>query len=123
MEASAAVTALAALAHRSRLAVFRALVERGFEGAHPGALADALGLAPATLSFHLKSLAHAGLVEAEPNGRHIRYRAHFPTMAGLLGYLSENCCGGDARACLPKPDARRGAAGRKPAARATRTAR
>ena len=123
MESSAAVTALSALAHRSRLAVFRALVQRGLEGAHPGALAEALGLAPATLSFHLKSLAHAGLVEAEPNGRHIRYRACFPAMAGLLAYLSENCCGGDARACLPKRGARRAATGRERAARTSRAVR
>lgn len=111
MEADAAVVALAALAQHSRLAVFRALVERGPVGGHPGELAAALSLAPATLSFHLKALVHAGLVEAEPMGRHIRYRANFGAMQALLGYLTRNCCGGDASACAPR------------ARRAARTAR
>ena len=101
MESSDAVTALGALAQASRLAVFRLLVERGPDGELPGALAESLGLAPATLSFHLKSLAHAGLVEAEPSGRNIRYRANFAAMQALLAYLTQNCCGGDAARCRP----------------------
>ena len=101
MESSDAVTALGALAQPSRLAVFRRLVERGPDGELPGALAEALDLAPATLSFHLKSLAHAGLVEAEPSGRNIRYRANFGAMQALLAYLTRNCCGGDASRCRP----------------------
>ena len=105
METSTAVAALAALAQESRLAVFRRLVERGPDGEFPGGLAEALGLAPATLSFHLKALAHAGLVEAEPSGRNIRYRANFAAMQALLGYLTRNCCGGDASRCAPKPTA------------------
>ena len=101
MESNDAVAALAALAQRSRLALFRLLVERGPEGEYPGALAETLALAPATLSFHLKSLAHAGLVEAEPAGRNIRYRANFAAMQDLLAYLTRNCCGGDAARCAP----------------------
>lgn len=114
MESTIAVAALAALAHHSRLAVFRALVEAGLDGAHPGELAAALGLAPATLSFQLKALAHAGLVEAEPNGRYINYRARFDTMSDLLAYLTENCCAGDPGACRPTPRGR-GVAAKPPA--------
>lgn len=114
METSTAVGALAALAQESRLAVFRRLVERGPDGEFPGGLADALGIAPATLSFHLKALAHAGLVEAEAAGRNIRYRANFATMRALLAYLTRNCCGGDASRCDPVPARakRRGSAAR-----------
>lgn len=95
----AAVTALAALAQASRLAVFRHLVELGPDGAHPGDIAAALAIPPNTLSFHLKTLSHAGLVDAEPSGRHIRYRANFARMQALVGFLTDNCCGG--RSCAP----------------------
>lgn len=97
----AAVTALAALAQASRLAVFRHLVELGPDGAHPGDIAAALAIPPNTLSFHLKTLSHAGLVDAEPSGRHIRYRANFARMQALVGFLTDNCCGGDAARCAP----------------------
>ena len=75
-----AVTALGALAHASRLAIFRHLVELGPEGAFPGDLIQKFDFPPATLSFHLKTLAHAGLIDAEQQGRYIRYRANFSEM-------------------------------------------
>ncbi len=101
MDENNAVTSLAALAQGSRLAVFRHLVELGPEGAHPGEIAQALDIPANTLSFHLKTLMHAGLIGAEPNGRHIRYRADFTAMQGLVDFLTRNCCGGDASLCAP----------------------
>lgn len=101
MDTKNAVSALAALAQHSRLAVFRWLVEKGPEGAFPGEIAEHLDLPPATLSFHLKNLLHAGMVEAEQKGRHIRYRANFTRMQELLAFLSQNCCGGDPSKCAP----------------------
>jgi ArsR family transcriptional regulator len=101
MDTKNAVSALAALAQHSRLAVFRWLVEKGPEGAFPGEMAEHLDIPPATLSFHLKNLLHAGMVEAEQRGRHIRYRANFPRMQELLAFLSQNCCGGDPSKCAP----------------------
>ncbi len=92
MKTTSAVIALAALAQETRLAVFRLLVEAGPAGLPAGGIADKLGIAAPTLSFHLKELAHAGLVEAEPQGRFIVYRADFKAMNALVGYLTENCC-------------------------------
>ena len=91
-EASRAVAALAALAQHTRLAVFRLLVEHARDGATPGAIAAELGLAPATLSFHLKELVNAGLVADRRDGRFIRYRPDVAAMNALLAYLTENCC-------------------------------
>jgi DNA-binding transcriptional ArsR family regulator len=88
------VLALAALAQPLRLRVFRALVVAGPVGLTPGALSEALGAAPTTLSFHLKELAHAQLISQERDGRHLIYRADFTRMNGLLGYLTEHCCQG-----------------------------
>ena len=90
------VTALAALAHAQRLRVFRALVVAGQAGLTPGVMADGLQVARNALSFHLKELLHAGLVTAEQQGRHLIYRAAYDRMNGLLAYLTENCCAGDA---------------------------
>lgn len=89
-----AVSALAALAHTQRLRIFRALVVAGPTGVTPSVLADHLGLARNTLSFHLKELSHAGLVSIEQQGRNLIYRADFTRMDGLLGYLTEHCCEG-----------------------------
>ncbi len=89
-----AVSALAALAHTQRLRIFRALVVEGLTGLTPSVLADQLGLARNTLSFHLKELSHAGLVTIEQQGRNLIYRADFTRMDGLLGYLTEHCCQG-----------------------------
>lgn len=105
MDNTHAVSALAALAQASRLAVFRALVELGPEGAHPGDLAQRLEIPANTLSFHLKTLAHADLVTAQPAGRFIRYRANFERMQDLVGFLTRNCCGGDMSRCAPAPEA------------------
>jgi ArsR family transcriptional regulator len=100
MEEQNVVRALAALAHSARLQVFRALVVAGPEGMTPGVMAEGLGLPAATLSFHLKELAHAGLVTQERQGRHLIYRAAFDQMNGLLVYLTDNCCQG--AVCLPE---------------------
>ncbi|MFF7400374.1 ArsR/SmtB family transcription factor [Achromobacter sp. NPDC008082] len=88
------VSALGALAHAQRLRVFRALVVAGLGGLTPSVLADQLGVARNTLSFHLKELSHAGLVTIEQQGRNLIYRADFSQMNALLGYLTEHCCQG-----------------------------
>lgn len=94
MEIKAAITRLAALAHESRLGLFRRLVQAGPAGLTPGELAAEFGLAPATLSFHLKELTQAGLLTAQQEGRCIHYATNFAAMNDLLGYLTENCCNG-----------------------------
>ncbi|WP_096695905.1 helix-turn-helix transcriptional regulator [Polaromonas sp. AER18D-145] len=91
----AAVRALAALAQAQRLRTFRALVVAGPDGLTPGAIAELLEVAPSALSFHLKELAHSGLVSSEPRGRNLIYRANFEQMTALLGYLTEHCCQGE----------------------------
>lgn len=101
MDTKDAVTALAALANGSRLSVFRHLIELGPEGANPSDLAQKFELPGATLSFHLKTLSHAGLIEAEQQGRYIRYRANFTEMQDLVDFLTRNCCGGDLSKCAP----------------------
>ena len=101
MDSDATIKALAALAQETRLAVFRLLVERGPAGLTPGVIAERLGLAPATLSFHLKELANAGLIRSRQESRFIHYSADFETMNGLVGYLTENCCRGRPDECLP----------------------
>ena len=98
MEENDVVKALAALAQPMRLAAFRYLVVAGPEGVTPGELAESLEVAPNTLSFHLKELAHAGLVTQERVGRNLLYRADFARMNGLLSFLTANCCQGVA--CL-----------------------
>lgn len=98
MDEQTIIRALAALAQSHRLKVFRLLVVAGQEGLTPGALAEALELPAATLSFHLKELANAGLVSQERLGRNLVYRAAFEQMNALLAYLTENCCQGEA--CL-----------------------
>jgi DNA-binding transcriptional ArsR family regulator len=100
MKTKAALSALSALAQETRLAIFRTLVEHAPEGLPAGAIAERLELAPATLSFHLKELAHAGLIAARQDGRFIWYRADLDAMGGLVAYLTENCCRGSA-ACDP----------------------
>jgi ArsR family transcriptional regulator, arsenate/arsenite/antimonite-responsive transcriptional repressor len=94
METKCALDALAALAQPSRLAIYRALVQAGPEGLSAGAIAAALGLPAATLSFHLAQLAHADLVRGRQHGRFVIYTADFAAMNDLVGYLTENCCGG-----------------------------
>lgn len=104
MELKDATLALAALGQATRLSVFRLLVEAGPEGRMAGDIAEALSLPGATLSFHLKELVAAGLIQGEQRGRFICYRADFARMTDLIGFLTRNCCGGEAGACLPSPD-------------------
>ncbi len=94
MENKEAVAALAALAQESRLAIFRLLVPAGPEGLAASKIAEALGMPPSSLSFHLKELSHAGLIVPRQIGRFIIYAAQFDTMHALLAFLTENCCGG-----------------------------
>jgi ArsR family transcriptional regulator len=105
MEKIDVVAALAALAQDNRLDVFRLLVEAGPEGMPAGAVATALDLAPNTLTFHFDRLRTAGLVTVRRDGRSMIYAAQFETMNSLLGYLTDNCCGGvsyaPAVACKP----------------------
>jgi len=101
MKNDEAVSALAALAQPTRLAIFRLLVEAGEEGLVVGSIGNAVGVAPTTLSFHLKTLAHAGMVDTRQQGRFIFYSASFKTMFGLIDYLTEDCCGGNLAACKP----------------------
>jgi ArsR family transcriptional regulator len=96
----AAVAALGALAHETRLALFRLLVERGPDGLPAGAIAERLGVPPSSLSFHLQALAHAGLVTPRRVSRQIFYATDFARMNALVAYLTENCCGG-AAVCAP----------------------
>lgn len=99
MEKLNAIARLSALAQESRLDVFRLLVQAGHEGRSVGVIADALGLASATLSFHLAQLKHAGLVTVRRDGRSLIYMANFEAIKALMVYLTENCCGGDPSAC------------------------
>lgn len=99
MEKTKAVAALAALAQGSRLDIFRLLVQSGAEGLPAGHIGERLGLASATLSFHLSQLKHAGLVTFRRKGRSLIYLAEYPVMNELLRYLTENCCAGDPAAC------------------------
>ncbi len=99
METNDAVLALSALSQSSRLAVFRALVQAGPEGLAAGRIAELTGIPPSSLSFHLKELTHANLAHARQEGRFVFYTAQFDTMNALLGFLTENCCGG--HPCTP----------------------
>jgi DNA-binding transcriptional ArsR family regulator len=101
MKTDAALAALAALSQRTRLDVFRHLVEAGPAGAAVGSIADALQVAAPTLSFHLKELSHADLVTGTQEGRFVRYTANFAAMNGLVAYLTENCCRGQPALCAP----------------------
>jgi ArsR family transcriptional regulator len=95
METRQATAALAALAHESRLNVYRFLITAGPAGIAASRIAEQFGIAPSSLSFHLKELAHAELVIARQEGRFIMYAANFDTMNALMGFLTENCCGGN----------------------------
>lgn len=108
MKAQNAVRLLAALAQETRLAVFRLLVQAGSDGLTVGQIAEQLGVASPTLSFHLKELVHAGLVKTQQQSRFIFCTANFGAMNALLAYLTQNCCAGEpceasiiAGACTP----------------------
>jgi len=100
METSNAVAALAALAQENRLEIFRLLVQAGPEGMAAGQVAEKLGLAPNTLTFHFDRLRFAGLVTVRRDGRSMIYAARFEAMNGLVSFLTENCCQG-AQDCAP----------------------
>ena len=108
MKEEAVIAALAALAQETLLAAYRLLVQAGPAGLAAGRIAEALSVSPASLSFHLKEMAYAGLIQARQDGRYIIYSAHFEQMTALLAYLSENCCAGagpdatTAACCPPK---------------------
>ena len=123
METKTAVAALAALAQETRLSIFRLLVQAGPEGVPAGQISEELEVPSATLSFHLKDLTHAGLVTPRQEGRFIYYSADFERMAGLMSFLTHNCCQGMPQECLTvmetalgtccPPQAKRKAARRK----------
>ncbi|MBR7780324.1 ArsR/SmtB family transcription factor [Undibacterium rugosum] len=105
METKHAISALAAIAQESRLAVFRLLVQAGPAGLIASKISEQLEIPPSSLSFHLKELSHAGMVKVRQDGRFMIYTANFDTMNNLLGFLTENCCGGNpcspSSACTP----------------------
>lgn len=102
MEDKYVIKALAALAQTNRLQIFRLLVVQGNDGLTPALLAEKLGMAANTLSFHLKELMHADLISQERSGRNLIYRAQYDRMNAVLTYLSQNCCQGEA--CEVKPE-------------------
>src|SRR5215472_7157972 len=100
MEKKGAIAALGALAQETRLDLFRLLVTEGPAGLPAGVIADRLGVLPASLTFHLQQLVHAGLITQRRLGRQLIYSAEYGTMNRLLAYLTENCCGQGA-SCAP----------------------
>lgn len=99
MHTDETISALAALAQSSRLAVFRLLVQTGPEGMAASRIAEQLSISPSSLSFHLKELTHAKLVAGRHEGRYIIYAANFDTMNNLIAFLTKNCCEG--KPCTP----------------------
>ena len=102
MEITDAVTALSALAQDNRLEIFRLLVQAGPEGMAAGHVAEKLGLAPNTLTFHFDRLRAAELVTVRRDGRSMIYAARYEVMNGLVAFLTEQCCQGNPDQCLPK---------------------
>jgi DNA-binding transcriptional ArsR family regulator len=107
MESINVVNALGALAQETRLAIFRLLVQTGSEGLAAGRISDQLELPPATLSFHLNQLRHAGLIDFRREGRSLIYAADYTAMNDLVGYLTENCCQGGGSCNVASRPARR----------------
>lgn len=101
MEMNAAIDSLDALAHETRLGVFRLLVKAGPAGLSAGEIAERLGALQNTMSSHLHKLSRAGLVVSRRDGRHIIYNANFSALSGLILYLVDDCCGGNAELCAP----------------------
>ena len=95
MKTKSVVAALAALAQDSRLAIFRALIQAGPDGMSAGKISEATGIAPSSLSFHMKELTLANMVRSRQDGRFVIYAANFATMNSLLAFLTANCCGGN----------------------------
>lgn len=101
MKQSQALLSFAALAQDTRLAILRLLVRAGPEGMAAGAIADAVGVSPSNLSFHLKELERAGLIGARREARSIIYNADYPALRGLIQFLTEDCCAGRREVCGP----------------------
>lgn len=101
MDSPHAVLALAALAHETRLAIYRMLVESGPDGLPAGTIAERLGMPPSSLTFHVQHLHRAGLLTQRRLSRQLIYAADFTRMHALVGFLTENCCGQGPAACLP----------------------
>jgi ArsR family transcriptional regulator, arsenate/arsenite/antimonite-responsive transcriptional repressor len=99
MKTPAVIGALGALAHEHRLAIYRLLVQRGPEGLPAGAIGERVGLVPSSLTFHLQNLQRAGLIAQRRESRQLIYSADFAVMNGLVGYLTENCCGNSSAEC------------------------
>ncbi len=101
MELKTAASAFSALSQASRLAILRQLVMAGTNGRTPGVLSAELAIPPSTLSFHLKELQQAGLVQGIKNGRSITYMADYGGLRGVINFLLADCCQGDRRLCGP----------------------
>jgi ArsR family transcriptional regulator, arsenate/arsenite/antimonite-responsive transcriptional repressor len=99
MNGNQIVQALAALAHETRLALFRMLVEQGPEGLPAGVIAERLGIPPSSLTFHVQHLHRAGLITQRRMSRQLIYAAEFAAMNRLVDYLTENCCGRGVAGC------------------------
>lgn len=110
MISPAVVSALSALAHEHRLAIYRLLVQAGPDGRAAGAIADKLGVPASSLSFHLAHLTRAGLIEQRRESRSLIYSADFANMNALVGFLTENCCGGVSCAPAAAPGKRKASA-------------
>jgi ArsR family transcriptional regulator len=102
MKTPTIIEALGALAHEHRLAIYRLLVQRGPDGLAAGAIGDRVGLVPSSLTFHLQNLQRAGLIAQRRESRQLIYSADFGVMNGLVGYLTENCCGNSGTDCSPR---------------------
>lgn len=101
MDTKAAIGSLGALAQETRLAIFRLLVEAGTSGLAAGVIAERLDIPASSLSFHLAELHRAGLIAQRRESRSLIYSANYRAMTALVGYLTENCCGGNLAACAP----------------------
>jgi ArsR family transcriptional regulator, arsenate/arsenite/antimonite-responsive transcriptional repressor len=101
MKTTAVIEALDGLAHAHRLAIYRLLVQRGPEGLPAGVIGQRVGLLPSSLTFHLQNLHRAGLIAQRRESRQLIYSADFAVMNGLVGYLTENCCGNSSAECSP----------------------
>ena len=99
MNNQSAVKLLSSIAQEARLAIFRLLVQAGGEGLAAGSISEQLDIPNSTLSFHLKELSFAGLINAKQEGRFIYYTANYEAMNNLLSYLTENCCAGQTTCC------------------------
>jgi ArsR family transcriptional regulator, arsenate/arsenite/antimonite-responsive transcriptional repressor len=118
MKTPAIIGALGALAHEHRLAIYRLLVQRGPEGLPAGAIGERVGLVPSSLTFHLQNLQRAGLIAQRRESRQLIYSVDFSVMNGLIGYLTENCCGNSSADCSSSCAPARPAKTAKRAARA-----